>query len=97
MRFLPRALRLLGGYPNPFNPHTTIAYELPEAGPVELAVYAPSGQRVRRLVAAPLPAGRHAAAWDGRDDKGREVASGVYLCRLQAGSEVRLGKLVRAK
>jgi len=92
--FLPAAARLLGNYPNPFNPHTAIRYELPADGPVSLELYAGRGQRVRVLVSGPQSAGRHEASWDGLDDGGRAVASGVYLCRLRAGAEVRVQKML---
>ncbi|NKB66627.1 MAG: hypothetical protein GKR89_06165 [Candidatus Latescibacteria bacterium] len=68
--------------PNPFNGQVTIGYDLPQAGPVQLAVYSAMGQRVRWLVQGAGQAGRHEAAWDGRDDSGRPAASGIYLCAL---------------
>ncbi len=72
--------------PNPFNPRTTVRYDLPRAAPVVLAIYDLSGRRVRTLRdGADEPAGSHEAEWDGRDDGGRVVPSGVYVCRLTAG------------
>lgn len=68
--------------PNPFNPSTTIGYELPEAGWTHLAVFDLNGFLVATLVEGELPAGAHEAIWDGRDRNGRPAASGVYLCRL---------------
>ncbi|MEW6755540.1 MAG: FlgD immunoglobulin-like domain containing protein [Candidatus Latescibacterota bacterium] len=64
---------------------------------MELAVYDLAGQRVATLVSDERPAGAHAVAWDGRDDEGRQVASGAYVCRLRAGSagEARPLALVR--
>ncbi len=79
-------LRLDGGAPNPFNPRTTIAFELPQAGHARLDVYDAAGLRVRRLVDADLAAGRHEAAWDGRTDAGVEAASGTYLVLLDTGN-----------
>lgn len=82
----PAAARLLPNVPNPFNPSTTIRYELAEVLPVRLAVYAVTGQRVRTLVeSATRPAGTYEVRWDGRDDAGARAASGVYLMRLDAG------------
>jgi len=70
--------------PNPFNPRTTIGFELRVPGEVHLAIYDPRGRLVRTLVDGErLAAGSHTAAWDGRDGKGRAVASGVYCYRLQ--------------
>ena len=74
--------RLHGAYPNPFNPQTSIRYELGRAGPVKVAVYALDGRRVATLVDERQSAGAHEIAWSGRDDAGRSVASGVYMCRL---------------
>lgn len=72
--------------PNPFNPRTTIRFGVAATGPAQLAVYDVAGRRVRVLLEAPaLPAGRHQVVWDGRDDSGRDQASGVYLARLRTG------------
>lgn len=68
--------------PNPFNPLTTISYALGVAGRVELAVYDLQGRRVRVLIDETIEAGLHAVAWNGRDDQGSPVASGVYFARL---------------
>ncbi|MFO7654456.1 MAG: FlgD immunoglobulin-like domain containing protein [Candidatus Krumholzibacteriia bacterium] len=76
----------LSVHPNPFNPRTVLAFELPEPAPVALAVHDAAGRRVRTLLIGPLAAGRHELVWDGRDDGGRPLASGVYQGRLQAGS-----------
>ena len=83
---------LFGNVPNPFNPSTLIAYRLPGAVHVELSVYNLMGQRIRRLVHGIREAGRHEVVWDGRDDRGREVGSGVYCYRLRAGGLTETGK-----
>jgi agmatine/peptidylarginine deiminase len=80
-------LTLRQNSPNPFNPVTTLAFETPVAGPVELAVYSASGRRVATLVDRALPAGPHAASWRGVDDAGAPVASGVYFFRLTQNGE----------
>jgi beta-glucanase (GH16 family) len=78
--------RLHPCYPNPFNPSTTISYDLPDPSPVRLVVVDVSGRLVRTLAAGEVTAaGRHAVVWNGRDDAGRVVAAGVYFCRLDAG------------
>lgn len=94
---LPAATRLVGNSPNPFNPRTTIAFDLARPGPVRLDIYDLRGRLVRRLVDAALPAGRHEAAWDGRDDQGGAAASGLYFCRLHSsgGASVHKMALVR--
>ena len=68
--------------PNPFNPTTTLHYSLDAPGAVRMAVYNAAGQLVRTLVNAEMAAGAHSVAWNGADDNGRRVASGVYLIRL---------------
>ncbi len=79
----PAALRLEQNAPNPFNPQTTIRYMLDRPGRTLLRVYDVRGARVRTLVDEPQGAGAHAVDWDGRDDRGRAVASGVYFYRLE--------------
>ena len=85
LRPLPGSFGLDRNMPNPFNPATVIGYQLPEAGRVRLAVYNLLGQEVRALVDERREAGSFTAAWDGTDNLGRQVASGVYLYRMQAG------------
>lgn len=87
----------IAAYPNPFNPRTVFAYELPRVDQVQLAVYDLRGQLVRRLVDERQAVGRHEAVWDGRDGAGRAVASGVYFYRFTAGQEQRGGKLTLLK
>jgi hypothetical protein len=81
---LPAEYSVLQSYPNPFNPICTIRYEIPVAGAVRLTVFDASGAAVRTLVNAWMPAGVHSEVWDGRDQNGREVPSGVYFYRMQA-------------
>lgn len=81
-------------YPNPFGPSTTIRFELPEAARVTLKVYDVSGRFVRELADAQLPAGPHVRAWDGRDESGAPVATGVYFCRFEAGARSQTRRMV---
>lgn len=83
--------------PNPFNPRTTVAFEVAASGPVQLELFNARGERVRRLVDQVLDAGVHAAEWDGRDDAGRPVSSGTYLVQLRAGSTVSVRKAMLTK
>lgn len=85
---IPTAWVLHQNRPNPFNPTTQIDFDLPQASEVNLRVFDASGRLVRNLVSAGLPKGIHAVDWDGRDDRGASVASGVYFCELRAGSHV---------
>ena len=96
-RALPQTVELFQNYPNPFNAETTITYALPAAGEIQLAVYNLRGQRVRTLLRGFQNAGYWAATWDGRDDRGFPVASGIYLVRLQTDSLHRVRKLLLQK
>ena len=91
---LPRGYVLSQNRPNPFNGTTTIPYQLPEAASVALEVWNSLGQRVRLLVDDYQPAGYYTAVWDGKDQSGQDVSSGVYLCRLQAGNFVATTRIV---
>jgi hypothetical protein len=71
-------------YPNPFNPSTTIKFALPEAGEVKLVIYNSNGQLVRTLYSGEMSAGRFEVEWDGKNESGERVASGVYLYELKA-------------
>ncbi|MCP4571007.1 MAG: hypothetical protein GY838_01520 [bacterium] len=94
----PAGPRLLGNHPNPFNPSTTIAYELAADGPVTLDVYDTAGRRVRRLLqGVVLDAGRAEIVWDGRDDRGRRAGSGVYLYRLVTTGGEAVGRMTLVK
>ena len=70
-------------YPNPFNPDTRIAFDLPQAGRVELVVYNVLGRRITTLASGTFTAGTHEVMWDGRDESGASVSSGVYFYRLE--------------
>jgi len=75
---------LRGVSPNPFNPVTTVAYGVPSDAHVRLVVYNVAGRQVRTLVDGEVDPGYHSVVWDGRDDRGVEVGSGVYFCRMEA-------------
>jgi hypothetical protein len=90
---VPSALRLYSAAPNPFNPRTTIRFDLPAAGNARLAIYDVAGRLVKVLVEGEIPAGSHEAAWDGRDSTGRSAPSGSYLARLVAGGKVEAVRL----
>jgi hypothetical protein len=93
----PQSFELSQNYPNPFNPSTNIRFELPKAALVTLSVYNSLGQEVRRLVNAQKPAGYHTIVWNGRDQQGKPVPSGIYHYRIQAGDFVATKKMVLAK
>ena len=92
-----RDLVLEQNRPNPFNPQTSIRFFLPARGTVELNVYDVRGALVRRLAAGEFDAGPHALTWDGTDDAGRPVASGVYVYRLSAERRSQTRKMMLLK
>jgi choice-of-anchor B domain-containing protein len=81
----PRRFALNQNHPNPFNPTTSITYEMPTGAHVTLTVFGPSGERVRTLVDTYQASGPHSTSWDGTNDDGAAVVSGVYFYRLQVG------------
>lgn len=87
---IPVSHALLGNYPNPFNPQTTIGFIVGGEAmqPVSLTIYNLLGQRVRSLVHESRNPGTYAVTWDGRDEAGRIVPSGVFICRFKAGEQV---------
>ena len=87
----------MGNYPNPFNPATTIVYNLPEASLVRLTVYNVLGQQVQMLVDQMQGAGGYAVEWNGLDEAGQPVSGGVYFYRLEAGDHVQVRKMLFAK
>ncbi len=89
--------KIIGNYPNPFNPETTISYVLSDAGSVKLDVYNLKGQLVRHLVDAKLPAGEHRIVWDGRDNNMRALGSGVYFLKLNSGKQSSTKKMIMMK
>jgi len=93
----PAQTRLAGAQPNPFNPRTTIAFELAAAAEARLSIVDLQGRRLRALAAGPLPAGRHEVVWDGRDDAGRQLPSGAYMVELSAGGARQMSKLLLVK
>ena len=91
---IPQAFSLDQNFPNPFNSRTVIRFALPTSDHVELSVYNLTGQKVATLVEGIREAGAYTVQWDGRDEGGRELASGVYLYRLWTESQVETHKLL---
>lgn len=83
--------------PNPFNPRTLLAFDLPADGQARLDVYDLAGRHVRALARGVFAAGTHAATWDGRDDRGRASPAGIYLVDLRAGAARATGRVTLAK
>ena len=90
---MPNACILEQNFPNPFNPETTLRFALSTPTHVRLAIVNLLGQEIRILINAYKYAGHHTVIWDGKDSFGRDVPSGVYLCRMTAGTSVRVTKM----
>jgi len=84
-------------FPNPFNPTTTIKLTLPRASDVSLRVFNIRGELVRTLVDDRLEAGIHDIVWDGKADRGNQVASGVYFYETKAEGETKISKMALVK
>ncbi len=84
----------LSNYPNPFNAESTIEFSLKEINPVSLIIYTMTGQQIRRLVTETLPADVHRVIWDGTDNSGREVSSGIYIYQVQTGGYAESNKMM---
>ena len=91
---LPKTPVLHPNYPNPFNPQTTISYELPGASSVRISIYDILGREVIQLVNQQQSAGRHEVVWNGNDSAGNSVSSGIYLYQLRVGSYSRVHKMI---
>lgn len=81
---VPTEFKLLGNVPNPFNPKTDIRFELPSEGMVQVTIFSISGRHLRDLQNSTLPAGSHSVEWDGRNDGGENVPSGIYFARIDS-------------
>jgi len=98
---VPRAANMIQNYPNPFNPSTSIMFEVyPSEGmnaPIKLLVYDVRGRMIRTLVDEKKSPGIYTVKWDGKNEKGLNVESGVYLFKLESGKEVSIRKGVVTK
>ena len=91
---VPEKYSLLQNDPNLFNAHTVIKYQLPKASRVVLKIYNTLGQEVRTLADEEKKAGYHSIIWDGKNNEGSGVSSGIYIYRIQAGDFVRVKKML---
>ena len=94
---IPETFALHANYPNPFNPTTTISYDLPEQAQVTLGIYDILGKQIKTLVNQSQDAGNKIAVWDGTDELGRTVSAGLYIYRIKAGSYSKTMKMVLLK
>lgn len=94
---LPSSFELFQNYPNPFNPTTNIRFNLPGSGHVRLDIYNILGRRITTLVDEVLTAGHKLVTWDGRDNQGDDVASGIYFYRIEVRSNYGKEKYTKAQ
>jgi hypothetical protein len=94
---IPGEFALHPNFPNPFNPTTMIAYDLPDAADVQLDIYDLMGRNINRVVNQNQSAGRHFVTWNANDYLGNQVSAGVYLYRLQAGNKIVTRKMILMK
>jgi len=94
---LPFTYNLYNPYPNPFNPVTTLRYDLPEQSHVNIIIYDMLGRQVRTLVNQTQEAGIKSVLWNATNDYGKQVSAGVYLYQIQAGEFVQTKKMVLLK
>ena len=90
----PATFELIGNYPNPFNASTSIKYTLPTSAQVEIAIYNIQGQLVRTLSKGEKSSGTHIAVWDGKDNIGKQLPSGIYFYKLSIGGESKIKRMV---
>ncbi|MCK4371645.1 MAG: T9SS type A sorting domain-containing protein, partial [candidate division Zixibacteria bacterium] len=94
---LPDSYSMSQNYPNPFNPSTTISFNLPNAGQVQLSIFNVLGQKVTTLVNGQLTAGTHEATWNGTDESGSPVGSGIYFYRITSSDFDQTKKMILMK
>lgn len=94
---IPPKAMISANYPNPFNPSTTIAFSIPKDANTKLCIYNIKGQKVKDIINGDLLKGFHKAVWDGKDNRNRNVSSGVYLIRLESGGKTSVRKVTLMK
>jgi len=95
--FIPKEYRLYDAYPNPFNPTTNICYDIPKKGHVSILIYDMLGNRVKTLANGIQEAGNTSIIWNGTDDGGELVSTGVYIYKIQSGIFSQTKKMVLLK
>ncbi|MEW6508769.1 MAG: FlgD immunoglobulin-like domain containing protein [Bacteroidota bacterium] len=94
---IPGQYKVLNNYPNPFNPSTTIVFEIPKSEHVSLQIFNINGELIKTLSQENLEAGRYEKNWNGKDEYGNQVVSGVYIYRLKAGNFEKSNRMILLK
>jgi hypothetical protein len=94
---IPTNMMLEQNYPNPFNPETQISYQLATGGYISLTIHDLLGREIKTLVSEDQPSGNYSVSWDGRDESGNIVPSGIYLYSLKAGNFIESKKMILMK
>ena len=94
---IPNSFSLNGSFPNPFNMSTIISFSLDKKASTELRIYNSAGQQVRKLINEILFSGEHKVLWDGKDDQGKSLASGIYIAGLRSNYRSESIKLMLLK
>ena len=94
---VPQEFALRGNYPNPFNPETSIMFSLDIISPIEVKIYSILGQEISTLHSGILESGYHSMVWNGTDQFGKSVGSGVYIYRIVSGNRALTGKMMMLK
>ena len=95
--FKPMRISLFQNYPNPFNPSTSIRFDLSQTSQIEINIFNAAGQKIRSLVNGNYNAGQHEIEWDGRNDAGLKVTSGLYFYQLMSDNYTKVMKMIMAK
>ena len=88
---------LIGNYPNPFNPNTTIVFNLPKRENVTITVFNQLGEKVKEIINAEFEAGKNKVVWNGLNDNNKSVSSGIYLYKISSGNNALYGKMILQK
>lgn len=94
---IPLVTQLNSAYPNPFNPSTSISFDLAEKAGVNIEIFNIKGQKVKSLINEEISAGRHSVVWNGQDENHKKVSSGVYFYKMQAGKYIKINKMIMMK
>lgn len=90
-------IKFIKNFPNPFNPETTIQFELNESGKTEVEIFNVKGQKVKQLINDQLVSGQHSVIWDGNDASGKRVSSGVYFYQIKCDNYIKSKKMLMIK